>query len=142
MGVKSALAKPCGFMALTGHNITGKGKHEENIFEATGRKIQVEERKKNEEEVKTTVPPFASLALLSASSMVIFVLEQDSILLEMGAIKVALRASSFSTHQKCSSALLWGWPVRKAEDGTLCPCEKGGGSNNTCARLHSWSAAG
>lgn len=74
--------------------------------------------------------------------MVIFVLEQDSILLEMGAIKVALRASSFSTHQKCSSALLWGWPVRKAEDGTLCPCEKGGGSNNTCARLHSWSAAG
>lgn len=41
-------------------------------------KMEVEE-KKNEEAAKTNIPPLASLELFKATSVVIFVLEQDPI---------------------------------------------------------------
>lgn len=71
---------------LYGSNTAGKGKHEENIFEATGRQMEVEERKTRRRQ-KTTVPLLASLELFNASSTVIFLLEQDPIELEMEASK-------------------------------------------------------
>lgn len=75
VGANSALAKPPGCMALTQ---LAKANTKTPIFEATGRKMEVEENKRR----RRQKPPFLLLLPLSyfnRSSTVIFVVERDPI---------------------------------------------------------------
>lgn len=71
--MKSALAEPPGFMALT------ELANMKKIYLKFERKNGGGGGKKNEEAVKTNTPLLASLELFKATSMVILVLEQDPI---------------------------------------------------------------
>lgn len=70
--MKSALAEPPGFMALTELANMKKIYLKYEMKNGGG-------GEKNEEAAKTNIPPLASLELFKATSVVIFVLEQDPI---------------------------------------------------------------